>query len=84
MPTKNAGTVNIIRSRRLCPEDVSLLVVEYAKVRSRAYDLVLNGNEIGSGSVRIHNQELQQKIFDIIGLSSRSKAQKRFGFLLRV
>ncbi|MBL8014360.1 MAG: hypothetical protein JNN05_10985, partial [Candidatus Omnitrophica bacterium] len=65
------------------PEDVSLLQKgEYAKVRSRAYDLVLNGNEIGSGSVRIHNRELQQKIFDIIGLDQQ-EAQKRFGFLLR-
>lgn len=65
------------------PDDVPLLEKgEFAKVRSRAYDLVLNGNEIGSGSVRIHNRELQQKIFDIIGLSS-DEAQKRFGFLLR-
>lgn len=65
------------------PEDVPLLEKgEYAKVRSRAYDLVLNGNEIGSGSVRIHNRELQQKIFDILGLKSE-ETQKRFGFLLR-
>ena len=55
---------------------------DYAKVRGRCYDLVLNGNEIGSGSVRIHRRELQQKIFDIIGLS-HEQAQKRFGFLLR-
>jgi aspartyl-tRNA synthetase len=55
---------------------------DYAKVRGRCYDLVLNGNEIGSGSVRIHRRELQQKIFDIIGLAPE-EAQKRFGFLLR-
>ncbi len=67
----------------IMPEDVPLLEKgEFGKVRSRAYDLVLNGNEIGSGSVRIHNRELQQKIFDIIGLS-QVEAQKRFGFLLR-
>lgn len=55
---------------------------DYAKVRGRCYDLVLNGNEIGSGSVRIHRRELQQKIFDIIGLEPQ-EAQKRFGFLLQ-
>jgi aspartyl-tRNA synthetase len=65
------------------PEDVPLLEKgDFGKVRSRAYDLVLNGNEIGSGSVRIHNRELQQKIFDIIGLKN-AETQKRFGFLLK-
>ena len=55
---------------------------QYAKIRGRCYDLVLNGNEIGSGSVRIHRRELQQKIFDIIGIAEE-EARKRFGFLLR-
>ena len=65
------------------PADMSYLESgDYAKVRGRCYYLVLNGNEIGSGSVRIHRRELQQKIFDIIGLSPE-EAQKRFGFLLR-
>jgi len=65
------------------PEDMSLLERgQYAKIRGRCYDLVLNGNEIGSGSVRIHRRELQQKIFDIIGLA-QEEAQKRFGFLLK-
>lgn len=51
------------------------------KVRSRSYDLVLNGTELGSGSIRIHRQELQEKIFGIIGLG-KEEIQKRFGFLL--
>ncbi|MDD3374801.1 MAG: aspartate--tRNA ligase [Candidatus Omnitrophica bacterium] len=52
------------------------------KIRSRSYDLVLNGNEIGSGSVRIHKQDVQKKIFDIIGFDEQ-EAEKRFGFLLK-
>ncbi len=51
------------------------------KVKSRSYDLVLNGTELGSGSIRIHRQELQEKIFKIIGLEKEEIA-KRFGFLL--
>ncbi len=51
------------------------------KVKSRSYDLVLNGTEIGSGSIRIHNQELQERIFKIIGID-KTEAYKRFGFLL--
>ncbi len=55
---------------------------DYAKVRAHSYDLVLNGNEIGSGSIRIHNQDRQKKIFDIIGLAPQ-ETQERFGFLLK-
>jgi len=55
---------------------------EFDKIRARSYDLVLNGNEIGSGSVRIHKKDMQRKIFDIIGFDE-SEANKRFGFLLR-
>ncbi len=55
---------------------------EFDKIRSRSYDLVLNGYEIGSGSVRIHKRDLQAKIFDIIGLE-KEEAEKRFGFLLK-
>jgi len=67
----------------LLPEDKALFEAgDYGRVRSCAYDLVLNGNEIGSGSVRIHDRDVQRKIFEIIGIDE-DEAQKRFGFLLR-
>ena len=50
-------------------------------VRSRAYDLVLNGWELGSGSIRIHEPELQQRIFDLLGIAAE-EADRRFGFFL--
>lgn len=55
---------------------------EFSKIRSSAYDLVLNGNEIASGSIRIHQKALQSEIFQMIGLEEED-AKKRFGFLLR-
>jgi aspartyl-tRNA synthetase len=65
------------------PDDVKLLDgPDLKKVRARSYDLVLNGHEIGSGSVRIHERQMQQKIFDTIGLE-RAEAERRFGFLLK-
>jgi aspartyl-tRNA synthetase len=62
-------------------EDLDILEKTPDKVKSRSYDLVLNGMEMGSGSIRIHNQELQKKIFNIIGIDE-VEAGKRFGFLL--
>lgn len=63
-------------------EDIDLLDSDPCHVRSQAYDFVINGYEIGSGSVRIHDQELQSKIFTMLGFS-REEAQRRFGFLLK-
>jgi aspartyl-tRNA synthetase len=62
-------------------EDISLLDDYPEQARARSYDLVLNGAEIGGGSVRIHNISIQQKIFSILGISPE-EAQSKFGFLL--
>lgn len=63
-------------------EDLNLLGSDPLKVRSKAYDLVLNGNEIGGGSIRIHNNELQKKIFKLLGIDDKI-AEQKFGFLLQ-
>ncbi len=62
-------------------EDVHLLESEPAKVRANAYDMVINGVEIGGGSIRIHDRELQKKMFSLLGFIDE-EAQKQFGFLL--
>ena len=63
------------------PDDLSLIESDPLKVRSQAYDLVLNGWELGSGSVRIHRADIQSRIFRALGISDE-EAQNRFGFLL--
>lgn len=62
-------------------EDVSLLDTDPAKVKAKAYDLIINGYEIGGGSIRIHNPDVQQKLFQTLGMSDE-EARQRFGFLL--
>jgi len=63
------------------PEDMHLLDTEPGKVRANAYDMVLNGNEIGGGSIRIYDKETQSRMFDLLGFS-KEEAQAQFGFLM--
>jgi len=63
------------------PDDMDLIESDPLKVRSRAYDLVLNGWELGSGSVRIHRADIQSRVFRALGISEED-AESRFGFLL--
>ncbi len=62
-------------------EDIDKLTDNPARCRAKSYDLVLNGTELGSGSIRIHQREMQQKVFAALGFSDE-EAKKRFGFLL--
>jgi aspartyl-tRNA synthetase len=63
------------------PDDADKLETDPMSVRSQAYDLVLNGWELGSGSIRIHEPELQQRVFNLLGIDEE-EANKRFGFFL--
>jgi len=63
------------------PEDIHLLEKSPEKVRALAYDIVVNGIEIGGGSIRIHDRELQKRVFGVLGIKG-DEAERRFGFLL--
>ena len=63
------------------PEDIPLLDTDPASVRANVYDMVINGVEVGGGSIRIHDAKLQQKIFEILGFTPE-QAQQKFGFLM--
>ncbi|MCG0275874.1 MAG: aspartate--tRNA ligase [Thermosediminibacteraceae bacterium] len=63
-------------------EDLDLLEKEPARVRAKAYDLILNGTEVGGGSIRIHKTEIQERMFKVLGFT-KERAWNSFGFLLR-
>ena len=66
----------------LMEEDIPLIESgDLGKIRAKAYDIVLNGNEIGGGSVRIHQNDIQEKMFEMLGFT-KDAAYKQFGFLL--
>ena len=62
-------------------EDLQYLDSDPGRVRAKAYDIVLNGNEIGGGSIRIHQEHIQEKMFEVLGFT-KEQAHERFGFLL--
>jgi aspartyl-tRNA synthetase len=64
------------------PEDLAKLDTDPANIRSQAYDIVVNGSEIGGGSIRIHQPHVQQKVFELLNISGE-QAQQRFGFFLK-
>ncbi len=63
------------------PEDIPYLLTDPARVRAQAYDIVLNGVELGSGSIRIHRSDIQQKMFEALGFS-KDQIEQRFGFMV--
>jgi aspartyl-tRNA synthetase len=63
------------------PSDVEKMQTKPGSVRANAYDLVINGVEVGGGSIRIHNRELQEKMFSLLGFTPE-QAREQFGFLM--
>ncbi len=81
MKTKAVTRHCTIPLRPPLEEDYDLLEGDPLSVRSRAYDLVLNGSEIGGGSIRIHQRKLQERVFVALGMD-RETYEEKFGFLL--
>ena len=81
---KESGEISAVHHpfTRPMAEDIELLDKDPEKARSIAYDIVLNGNEVGGGSIRIHEHSLQQKIFDILKITPED-AEMRFGHMLK-
>ena len=81
--TQETGRLSAVHHPFTAPldEDLPLLSGEPLRARAKTYDLVLNGVELGGGSIRIHRQDLQARMFDILGISPEA-ARERFGFLL--
>ena len=65
------------------PEDIQFLETDPAKVRANAYDCVINGVEVGGGSIRIHEEGLQKRMFTALGFTDE-EAEHQFGFLMRL
>ena len=63
------------------PQDLALLATDPGKCRAQAYDLVINGSEAGGGTIRIHDPQVQQQVFGLLGIDAE-QARERFGFLL--
>lgn len=82
--SKETGAIGAVHHpfTRPHPEDIELLETDPLAARAIAYDLVLNGNEVGGGSMRIHERDLQKKIFDILKITD-DDAERRFGHMLR-
>ena len=81
MPTRGAGRRCITRSRRRRTDSVEALRGDAGAALARAYDVVLNGSEIGGGSVRILREEMQSAVFALLGIAPE-EARAKFGFLL--
>ena len=69
------------KPRPIKPQDLELMEKEPGRCRAQAYDLVINGSEAGGGTIRIHDRDIQQKAFNLLGIDAET-AMQRFGFLL--